>query len=396
MDYHQIVIDAQNLFEYTQKMRRDFHQNPELGFKEFRTSEIVAKELRALDLKIRTGVGETGVIGFIEGSKTGPVVMLRFDMDALPIDEVSNAEYRSNTPGVMHACGHDGHTAVGLTVARLLHARRSEWNGTVMLLFQPAEEGLGGAARMIEDGALDDPKPDFTMGLHLENEEKVGWFGLAPGPIMAAAEKFKITMTGKGGHGAEPQVTYDPVVASAQMIMSVQSIVSRNISPLKAGVVSITMVHGGDAFNIIPSKVELQGTIRTFEPEVRSRIVDRLSTIVSSTAQALGCTAQLEVTPLTPAVVNFPEEMKKIQDVAVRLFPNSAIENNYHSMGSEDMAFFMEKVQGCFMLIGSKNSEKGLDSAHHHPSFDFDEQALSLGAALMAASTLNFLNVNWD
>ena len=245
MNYFQLINDANSLFEYTQKLRRDFHQNPEMGFKEFRTSGIVIKELSALDLKMRTGVAETGVIAALEGANPGPVVMLRFDMDALPMNEESNSEYRSKVPGVMHACGHDGHTAVGLTVAKLLAARRSEINGTVMLLFQPAEEGLGGAVRMIADGALDDRKPDFTMALHLENEERVGWLGLTAGPIMAAGEIIKITVSGKGGHGAEPQVTNDPVVASAQIIMSAQSIVSRNISPLKSGVVSITMVHGG-------------------------------------------------------------------------------------------------------------------------------------------------------
>ncbi len=396
MNYFQLVEDANSMFDYTQKLRRDFHQNPELGFKEIRTSGIVIKELSALNLKMRTEVAETGVVATIDGAKPGPVVMLRFDMDALPIEEESNAEYRSQVPGVMHACGHDGHTAIGLTAARLLHERRLDFNGTIKLVFQPAEEGLGGAIRMIEDGALEDPKPDFTFGLHLENESPVGWFGLTPGPIMAAGEIIKINVFGKGGHGAEPQVTFDPVVASAQIVMSTQSIVARSISPLKSGVVSITMVHGGDAFNIIPGKVELQGTIRTFEPEVRQKIVERLDEIVRSSALAHNCTAILEVTPLTPAVVNQPEAMARIKDVAEKLFPDAPIDGNYKSMGSEDMAYFMRQVPGCFLMIGSANPEKGLDGAHHHPAFDFDEHAMSNGAGLIAAAALDYLNTPWD
>jgi amidohydrolase len=384
--------EAQDLFAYTQALRRDFHRHPELGFNEVRTAGIVARELTELGLEITTGMAETGVVGLLEGERPGPVALLRFDMDALPIVEQTGAEYASLNPGVMHACGHDGHTAIGLTVARLLHAHRSELAGTVKLVFQPAEEGLGGALRMIEAGALQNPKPNFSLALHLWNEKPFGWLGIASGPTMAAAEIFKLRVFGKGGHGAVPNLAVDPIVASAQIVSALQSIVARNVSPLQSAVVSVTTIHGGDAFNVIPSSVELTGTIRTFEPAVREKVLERFHQVVTSLAEAYNCQVEIDVQSITSAVINDAKVAAGVQSVATTLFPDNELATHFSTMGSEDMSAFMEKVPGCFFFVGSANSEKGLDAAHHHPRFDFDERALSHAVALMATAAVELLD----
>jgi amidohydrolase len=382
---------AQNLFEYTRGMRRDFHRFPEIGFHETRTAGIVARELSALGLEIRTGMAETGVVALIEGRQTGPVVLLRFDMDALPIQEQTGTEYASQSPGVMHACGHDGHTAIGLTVARLLHASRAEWCGTVKLVFQPAEEGLGGAKRMVGEGLLESPAPDVAFGLHLWNERPVGWIGITPGPLMSAAEIFKVRLTGKGGHAAAPHLAVDPVLAAAQIVTGLQSIVSRNVAPLKTAVVSVTTIHAGEVFNVIPSQVEILGTIRTFEPAVRQRVLSRFEQVVRGVAAAFECEAQIELTPVSGAVVNDPAVTGRVQEICRGLLPDHQIGSDERTMGSEDMAYILERIPGCFILVGSANAALGLDAAHHHPRFDFDEQVFPRAVALLEACTRSYL-----
>ncbi|MDH3943068.1 MAG: amidohydrolase, partial [Anaerolineae bacterium] len=239
------LSESLQLFSYTQSLRRDFHQHPELGFQEVRTAGIVAKELISLGLEVTTGIAETGVIGILEGEGAGKVILLRFDMDALPLDEETGADYASTNPGVMHACGHDGHTAIGLTVAQLLHANRGEFSGTIKFVFQPAEEGLGGAERMVKEGVLEDPRPDYSLGLHLWNEFPLGQTSATPGPVMAGSQTFKITVKGKGAHGAAPHQSVDPVIAAAHIVTALQSIVSRNVDPLESIVISVTAVHAG-------------------------------------------------------------------------------------------------------------------------------------------------------
>jgi amidohydrolase len=386
------LSEAQSLFEYTQSLRRDFHMHPELGFKEIRTAGIVARELTSIGLEVHTGIAETGVVALLEGAKPGPVILARFDMDALPILEETGATYASQNPGVMHACGHDGHTAIGLTVARMLHAHRQELTGKVKLVFQPAEEGMGGAEGMIAAGVLEDPKPDLTLALHVWNEKPLGWLGIAAGPAMAGAEIFKVKVRGKGGHGAVPHLAADPVLAAAQIVTALQSIVARNVPPLQAAVVSVCTIHGGEAFNVIPQAVEMAGTIRTFEPEVREKVLERFEVIAYGLAETMGCRAEVDLQRLTPAVINQPESAARIAEVARKIFPEAIIDTgDYITMGSEDFAFIMEKVPGCFFFIGSANKEKGLDAGHHHPCFDFDEQALPRGAALMAAMVAELL-----
>jgi amidohydrolase len=389
--------EARALFPYTQSLRRDFHIHPELGFHEVRTGGIVAKELEALGLEVTKGIGKTGVVGLLEGSKPGPTILLRFDMDALPILEDTGAEYASQNDGVMHACGHDGHTAMGLTVAKILQNHREEVAGTIKFCFQPSEEGfngeeIGGNQMMIRDGVLEGPKVEKTLSMHLWNDKPVGWVGVSKGPVMAGAELFSIILTGKGGHGASPHLTIDPIVAGAQIVTSLQTITSRNIAPLEAAVVSVTTFHSGTAMNIIPQQAELSGTIRTFNLEVRKKVLERFDQIVRGVAEAMGCQVEIHLDRGTPAVVNNAEVTSKVQETARRVLADSHLETSaYLTMGAEDMAFMQEKVPGCYFFIGSNNPERHLDYGHHHPRFDFDEEALIRGTALMAAAAVDVL-----
>lgn len=388
---------AQDLFTYTQALRRDFHMYPELGFHEIRTGGIVARELENLGIEVTKGVGKTGVVGFLEGAKPGPTLLLRFDMDALPILEDTGAEYTSQNPGVMHACGHDGHTAIGLTVAKILNAHKNELTGNIKFCFQPSEEGfngeeVGGAEMMMRDGVLNSPKVDKTLSLHIWNDKPLGWVHAAKGPVMAGAEQFTVKLTGKGGHGAMPHTTVDPVVAAAQIVTALQTIVSRNIVPFQPAVVTVTTIHIGTAFNIIPQEANLTGTIRTFDPAIRKTVLERFEQIVDGIAKAMGCKAEINIVRVTPAVINNDAVAAAVQDSIRKALPGIDLDTRpYLTMGAEDMAFMQEKVDGCYFFIGSANHEKNLNYGHHHPKFDFDEQALINGAALMASAAADIL-----
>jgi amidohydrolase len=391
--------EAQELFSYSQSIRRDLHMHPELGFQEVRTSGIIARELREIGLEVTTGIAKTGVIAMIDGAHPGPIILLRFDIDALPIQEQTGAEYASQNPGKMHACGHDGHVAIGLTVARLLNAHRDELNGTVKLIFQPAEEGAssageaGGAETMVKEGVLQDPTPIQCLGLHIWNNNPLGWVGIAGGPVMASSATFAITLTGKGGHGAMPHQTIDPVVAAAQIISAAQSIASRNTDPQKACVISFCAIHAGDAFNVIPQTVEIKGTIRTFDPGVEKMAYKRLEEIVKGVGQAMGCQVDINIFNVIPAVINDPLVASAVKRAAKAILPGHTIDESGHTtMGAEDFAFYAQKVPSAFFFVGSTNTEKDLVYAHHHPKFDFDESVIPRAAALMAASALELLN----
>ena len=386
------LSEAESLFDYTQTMRRDFHQNPELGFEEFRTAEVIARELKSFGIEnVQTGFAKTGVVALVEGTKQGSVLLLRFDMDALPMTEETQADYASQNPGVMHACGHDGHIAIGLTVAKMLQAHKDEFSGTVKFVFQPAEEGLGGAELMVEEGVLQNPRPDFCLSVHVWNEAEVNWFGINTGPMMAAAEEFRITITGKGGHGAAPHQTVDPIYAGAQIVTALQSIVARNVPPLETAVITVGTFQGGTAMNIIPPKVEMRGTIRTFKKDVRANVLKRFKEIVTGIATALNCEADVYLKSVTPAVINNPEMAGRVQEIAERLFPDGNVDKNAITMGSEDMSFIMDEIPGCYVFVGSADAEKGLDAKHHHPKFDFNEVALTKAAALVATATAEIL-----
>jgi len=313
-------------------------------------------------------------------------------MDALPIQEETGAEYASQTPGVMHACGHDGHTAIGLTVARMLEAHKNDLGGTVKLVFQPAEEGLGGAQAMVADGVLENPQPERSLSLHLWNDKPLGWIGVTAGPAMSESDRFTVKIEGRGGHGASPYLTIDPITAGAQVITALQNIVSRNVNPLESAVVTVTSMIGGEAFNVIPETVELRGTIRSFKPEIRKIVLERFDQIASGVAQAMGCRADVELIPVTPAVINDPDLAKQVFEVAKEVYPQAEISTDERTMGSEDMSFMMEDIPGCYFFVGSADHGRGLDAGHHHPKFDFNEDALTTGAALMASVVLDFLN----
>ncbi len=390
-----LAAQAQDMFEQLVAWRRDLHRHPEIGFKETRTAEVVARHLGELGYQVHTGIAHTGVVGLLSGpeGEDGPTVLLRFDMDALPIQEENETDYVSQIPGMMHACGHDGHVAIGLGTASLLSRHRQALKGTVKLVFQPGEEGMNGAEVMVNEGTLDQygPRPEAAFALHVWNDLPAGQVQVTPGPVLAAAERWTLKVTGRGGHGASPHQTVDPIVASSHIVTALQSIVSRNVPPLKTAVVTVGSIHGGTAFNIIPPEVELQGTIRTFEPEVRQTVLARMGELIEGVAASLGAQADLTLKALTPAVVNDPAKTQLMRSVAEAVVGADKVDSGLRSMGSEDMAFFLREVPGCFLLLGSANAERELNYPHHHPRFDFDEVVLPQGVAIMAGTAMRYL-----
>ena len=372
--------------------RRDFHRHPELGFQEVRTSSIVAKHLGELGIEVQTGVGKTGVIGVLDGAKPSPVIMLRFDMDALPIHEANDTDYASQNPGVMHACGHDAHTAMGMGIAQLLTKHRNQLNGTVKFVFQPGEEGCGGALAMIGDGALEVPKPEISMGLHVWNDMPVGRAGVGAGPIMAAAGLFKIAVQGKGGHGAQPDKTIDAVLVGSAIVNALQSIVARNVEPRQAAVVSVCTFHAGGAFNVIADTAELTGTFRSFEDATHELIMRRIREVAEGTAIAMGATASVDVRRIVPATVNDVRAAEFVRADAVDVLGAEQVEPEQFTMGAEDMSEFLKRVPGCFFFLGSANAARGLNAPHHNPHFDIDEEVLPLGVAILAQSAVRYLS----
>lgn len=371
--------------------RRDFHQHPETAFEEVRTSGIVASELNKLGLEVQTGIGKTGVIGILEGAKDGPTVLVRADMDALPMSEDNPVEYASQTPQKMHACGHDGHTTIALGVAKLFSQHRDKVHGRIKFVFQPAEEIGAGAKAMIADGALQNPRPDVSLGLHLWNTLPIGKVGIADGPIMAAPSIFEFTIQGKGGHGAMPDQTIDPVVCAAQMVMAFQTIVSRNADPLGQLALSVTQMIAGDAKNIIPDTAYLAGTFRTFTPEMREMVNKRMREIAEHTAAAMGCTVDIHISNPGNPVVNHPEVASVVQNAFRKLGKAGTDFVMERTTAAEDVGEFMTDVPGMFFFVGSGNEAKGLTYPHHHPRFDFDEDVLPLSVALLSAAVAEYV-----
>jgi amidohydrolase len=371
--------------------RRDFHQHPETAFEEVRTSGIVAAELNKLGLEVQTRVGKTGVIGILEGTKDGPTVLVRADMDALPMSEDNQVEYASQTPQKMHACGHDGHTTIALGVAKLFSQHRDKIQGRIKFVFQPAEEIGAGAKAMIADGALQNPKPDVSLGLHLWNTMPLGKVGVADGPVMASPSIFEFTIQGKGGHGAMPDQTIDPVVCAAQMIMAFQTIASRNADPLGQLALSVTQVITGDAKNIIPDTAYLAGTFRTFTPEMREMVNKRMREIAEHTAAAMGCTVSINISNPGNPVVNHPEVSSVVRNAFRKLGKAETDLVMERTTAAEDVGEFMTDIPGMFFFVGSGNEAKGLTYPHHHPRFDFDEDALPLSVALLSAAVAEYV-----
>lgn len=385
-------VEAQELQPQLIAWRRDFHRHPELGFKEFRTSGIVAKHLASLGLEVQIGIGKTGVVGVLDGGKPGPVVMLRFDMDALPITELNQTDYVSENAGVMHACGHDAHTAIGMGIAQLMSQHRDEIAGTLKFVFQPAEEGENGALAMIRDGVLNDPAPEIALGLHVWNEAPVGIAQVGAGGVMAAADIFNIKVQGKGTHGAQPHRGIDAILLSAQIVNALQTVVARNVDPRQTAVVTVGTLHAGTAFNIIADSAEMTGTIRTFDPIVREQILQRVQDVVEGTASALGGSAVIDIKAISPATVNDARIAQLVRDTAVDVMGAAHVSTDQFTMGAEDMSEFLNRVPGCFFFLGSANAANGTVYPHHNPRFDIDESILPDGVAILAGAALRYLN----
>jgi amidohydrolase len=376
--------------------RRDFHEHPELANQEVRTAGIVAERLRALGVEdVRTGIASTGVTGLIRGTKPGEgrTVLLRADMDALPILEENDVPYRSQTPGVMHACGHDAHTAMLLGVARLLSERRDEFPGTVKLLFQPAEESPpGGAKPMIEAGVLENPKVDAAFGIHVAQELPVGEIRLRPGPAMAAADRFHMVIHGKGGHGARPHDSIDPIVIGAQIVTALQTLVARAVDPTEEAVVTVGTFKAGEAFNVIPDTAELGGTVRTFNAKNRDMLEERIGSLARGIGAAMGGEVDFAYVRGYPATVNDPEMTALVREEAAKVVGEENVKDAPLLMGAEDFSYFLEAVPGAFWFVGSNNPERGLVWGHHHPRFDIDEAVLPIGMESMVNVALRYLN----
>jgi amidohydrolase len=377
-------------------LRRELHADPELSFEETRTARRIGSLLRDLGLEVREGVGRTGVVGRLRGRGAGPVVALRADIDALPIQESSVAVYASRNPGVMHACGHDGHVAILLTVARVLTRLRQSFAGEVLFVFQPAEEVASGAPAMLDDGVFDDPGPDAVFGLHLWNNLDVGLIGVREGPLFAHTDELGIVIRGSGGHGAMPHQTVDPIVVGAQVVTALQTMVSRETSPLEPAVVSVTSFQGGSSWNVIPPEVRLRGTVRTFTDELQAQMRERIETLLRGIT--LGMRAEYELTyrEACPAVVNDAGMTELGRRVARREFGERQVVVPEQTMGGDDMSYFLQRAPGVYFLVGTRNRARGFDAPHHHPRFDLDESALPIGARLLAATALERLERGRD
>jgi amidohydrolase len=388
VDYH---AAAQAARETLVARRRDFHAHPEIAFTETRTAAIVADTLRSLGLEVQAGVGRTGVVAVLEGAAPGPTVLVRADMDALPIQEDTALPYASQTPGRMHACGHDAHTAIALSVAELFAPLREHIAGRVKFVFQPAEEVAQGARAMVADGVLEDPRPDVSVGLHVWNSMPVGTLGVADGPIMAGASRFRIVITGKGAHAASPHLGIDPVVCAAHLITALQTIVSRNLDPFDTGVITVAQMIAGEAHNVIPQTAELIGTVRTFRLEVRDRIVSRMETLVVSVAEALGCTGQFEIEHSTDPVVNDPAVSARLRERFAALPGVELLKTDVRTMGAEDMSLFMHDIPGMYVFVGAADPTADAYYGHHHPRFTISEDALPIGMQVLASAVGSYV-----
>lgn len=382
--------EAEALYGQMVEVRRDFHRFPELGFQETRSAGIVAETLGKLGYEVQSGVGQTGVVGILGGEREGPTVLMRFDMDALPVTEANDAEYASERPGIMHACGHDGHMAVGLAVAQIFAGYHSSIAGTLKLLFQPAEEGLGGALAVMADGVLENPRPDVALALHLWNELPLGKIRVTAGRAMAASSVFTLTVRGRGGHGAAPHKALDPILAAAQIVTALQSIVSRNIDPLDSVVVTVGQMTAGTTFNVIPQEAILKGTVRSFDNELHRLAYRRILEMAQNMAAAFRCTATMETVAIVPAVNNAPDPTTTVRAAALGVVGRDNVVEG-QTMGAEDMGFILEEIPGCYFFVGSANEAKGLNYPHHHPRFDFDERAMVAGVAAMTGAAARYV-----
>ncbi len=377
-----VINRVADLTDEVAAWRHDFHENPELLFDVHRTAGIVAEKLKEFGVdEIATGIGRTGVVGVIKGrsNTSGKVIGIRADMDALPIEEAADVPYRSKTPGKMHACGHDAHTAILLGAAKYLAETRN-FDGTVVLIFQPAEEGGGGGDEMVQDGMMDRFGVQEVYGLHNMPGHPVGSFAIRPGPLMAAADSFSITIEGKGGHAAMPHQTVDTVLVTANVITALQGIVSRNADPLKSAVISVCSMQGGNAYNVIPQTATLLGTCRTLEPEVRDMCERRIKEVVDGVCAAYGAKGKVDYHRGYPVTVNDPDKTRFIADIAAEIVGADKVATDIAPlMGGEDFSYMLNARPGAYIFLGNGDSE-----SCHHPAYVFDDEALPYGVSLWA------------
>lgn len=366
-------------------IRNQIHANPELSYKEFATSQLIQEQLRSIGIPFQT-MATTGVVGLIEGKNPGSrIVGLRADMDALPIQEENDVPYKSKNPGVMHACGHDVHTTCLLGAAKILQQTREEWEGTVKLVFQPGEEvNPGGASMMIREGVLENPRPQAMIGMHVHPGLKTGRFSFRSGMVMASADELYITIRGKGGHAAAPQMTTDTLLVASHIVVGLQQIISRNNNPFNPSVLSITAINGGNTTNVIPSEVKMMGTFRAMNEEWRFRAHEIIRKQVTEIAALMGATAELFIDVGYPFVMNDETLTNTAHELAAGYMGDDQIEETELRMGAEDFAYYSHQVPSTFFRLGVMNREKGITSGVHTPTFNIDESAIEYGMGMMA------------
>ena len=389
-----VRLALRSLHPQVMTWRRQIHQHPELGFAETLTAQFIHEKLTQWDIPHEIGIAKTGIVALVRGDRPGPVLAIRADMDALPIHEENDLDYKSKHPGKMHACGHDGHVAIALGTAHYLNTHRHTFSGTVKFIFQPAEEGPGGAKPMIEAGVLNNPDVDALIGLHLWQQLPIGTLGVREGALMAAVETFDCTILGRGGHGAIPQQTIDSIVITAQIITALQTIVARNLDPIDSAVVTVGTFHAGTACNVIADTAQISGTVRYFKPQYADYFDRRIEQIISGVCTMHGATYQLNYRKLYPPVINdstmtalvrsCAEDwaqmgVQPLQSTTLSVSQPESVTPHCQTMGGEDISYFLNAVPGCYFFVGSSNVEKGLIFPHHHPQFNIDETALAIG-----------------
>jgi amidohydrolase len=382
------ITIPQRLSDDVVLIRRDLHMHPELGFHEHRTAGIVADRLRTLGYEVHEGIGTTGVVGLMRGARPGRTIMLRADMDALPILEERDHAYRSQADGTMHACGHDGHVAILLGAAALIADRRDELAGTIVLLFQPAEEGLGGAKAMIDDGVIERFGIERAYGLHLNTLYPTGMLGFREGPMYASSDSIEIDVIGLGGHGAAPHYAVDPILTAANFVTSVQQVVSRMVDPLEPAVVTIGAIHGGTTHNVIPRICKMLGTVRAFNDDVRSAMPERIERVLRACCDASGATYDYEYIWRYPVTANDPSQTQYARALAVATVGQERVIDVAQLMGAEDFSFFAQRIPSCFYTLGCSGGPE-TSHPHHSSLFDIDERALPNGVAMMTALALD-------